>query len=753
MGSDDVSLTGGTAVFTTKHAGTGKPVTANGFGLAGTDAANYVLSPTTAATTANIARLAITVTAATDSREYDGTNLSAAVPTTPAGSIQTGDVAAFTQTFDNKNIGTGKTLNPAGAVNDGNGGLNYLVSFQPVTTGEITAKALTGSITAANKPYDGNTSATITSRTLDGVIGTEDVDYVGGTATFDSRNAGTGKTVNATGLSLDGLDAGNYTVNTTASTTANISQLPITVTAVTDSKTYDGTATSDETPAVSVNAIILPDVANFTQAFDNKNAGTGKTLTPSGSVTDGNSGANYLVSFVPVTTGTIEQRTLTVTASASSRPYDGTRAASVTLSDDRVTDDVFTVSYVDALFSDKNAGTNKTVTVSGLSLSGADGGNYVLAATSATATADITPVTLTGHFTAANKFYDGGTAATIVTRTLTGTFGTDDVSLVGGTATFSDKHAGVGKTVTGERIQPHRRRRHQLRAGLEHADHQREHRPAAGHGDGRREEQGLRAGGSAADVLRLERDRGGGRPVQRRADEDAGRGSGKLGHPARHADARAELQFVVHRRQPDHQSVEPVRLLPARRHAHRRHDPQLDQGRPDRAAQVRDLRGRGGEDRRQRRAELQPGRGGVPKHPDDRRCGAHDHRWHGTPLRRLRGPVHSELADAKDRGQVLQGDDDRRGRRLQADRLLQDEVDRTRPISPGSFVTTPATPRAHRRRAVAGSFTVQTCTGHPSRRAAATKRRVGTGSPRWRIGTLRSRYRGCGSRRRNSTAR
>ena len=41
------------------------------------------------------------------------------------------------------------------------------------------------------------------------------------------------------------------------------------------------------------------------------------------------------------------------------------------------------------------------------------------------------------------------------------------------------------------------------------------------------------------------------------------------------------------------------------------------------------------------------------------------------------------------------------------------------------LVTIPATPRAHRRRAVAGSSTVQTCTGQPSARAAATKRRVG----------------------------
>jgi len=50
--------------------------------------------------------------------------------------------------------------------------------------------------------------------------------------------------------------------------------------------------------------------------------------------------------------------------------------------------------------------------------------------------------------------------------------------------------------------------------------------------------------------------------------------------------------------------------------------------------------------------------------------------------------------------------------------------------SSGTFVTIPATPRPHKVRAVAGSFTVQTCTGQPSPRAAATNARVGTGSPR-----------------------
>ena len=45
------------------------------------------------------------------------------------------------------------------------------------------------------------------------------------TGTFDTKNAGTGKTVNASGLSLSGGDAGNYNLTpTTATATADISK-------------------------------------------------------------------------------------------------------------------------------------------------------------------------------------------------------------------------------------------------------------------------------------------------------------------------------------------------------------------------------------------------------------------------------------------------------------------------------------------------------------------------------------------------
>jgi surface-anchored protein len=92
----------------------------------------------------------------------------------------------------------------------------------PITQFTISPALLLGSITAANKPFDGNTIASILTRALTGVLGADQVIYQNGTATFDTAAVGSGKTVTTTGLSLGGADAANYTVNTTAVTTASI---------------------------------------------------------------------------------------------------------------------------------------------------------------------------------------------------------------------------------------------------------------------------------------------------------------------------------------------------------------------------------------------------------------------------------------------------------------------------------------------------------------------------------------------------
>ena len=99
-------------------------------------------------------------------------------------------------------------------------------------------------------------------------------------------------------------------------------------------------------------------------------------------------------------------------------------------------------------FADKNAGANKAVTVSGYTLAGLDAGNYVVTQPSGL-TASIARAALTvSGITAADKAFDGSTAATVSTAnaTLAGKFGSDDVTLAS-TGQFSDAAAGVGKTV------------------------------------------------------------------------------------------------------------------------------------------------------------------------------------------------------------------------------------------------------------------------------------------------------------------
>ena len=62
-----------------------------------------------------------------------------------------------------------------------------------------------------------------------------------------------------------------------------------------------------------------------------------------------------------------------------------------------------------------------------------------------TTTANITPKSIVGDFTAASRVYDGTTSANVLTRTVVPLTG-DSLSLTGGTATFADKNVGTGKT-------------------------------------------------------------------------------------------------------------------------------------------------------------------------------------------------------------------------------------------------------------------------------------------------------------------
>ncbi len=117
----------------------------------------------------------------------------------------------------------------------------------------------------------------------------------------------------------------------------------------------------------------------------------------------------------------------------------------MTLTDNALTGDVVTDAYTSASFANKNVGTAKTVSVSGISISGGDAANYHLTNTSDTTAANITQRDLTVAAHGVNKVYDGTTAAT-VTLTTNAVSG-DAVTAAYTTAVFDNKNVGTAKIV------------------------------------------------------------------------------------------------------------------------------------------------------------------------------------------------------------------------------------------------------------------------------------------------------------------
>ncbi|MBL8999357.1 MAG: filamentous hemagglutinin, partial [Gemmatimonadetes bacterium] len=158
-----------------------------------------------------------------------------------------------TASFSDANAGIAKTVTATGySLADGaNGGLasNYeLTSTSATTTADIARKVLSVSgLAAAGKTYDGSASVSITDwGSVATGVGSETLTLNHGSASFADANAGTGKTVTATGYALaDGSNGGlaaNYDLSSTsATTTADIARKALTVAGLTAAgKTYDG---------------------------------------------------------------------------------------------------------------------------------------------------------------------------------------------------------------------------------------------------------------------------------------------------------------------------------------------------------------------------------------------------------------------------------------------------------------------------------------------------------------------------------
>ncbi len=123
------------------------------------------------------------------------------------------------------------------------GDATFTTSVSTTFAYSVMAKSLTiTGVTASNKVYDGNASATLTGGFISsGVVGSETVTIIPGTGTFASPGAGTWA-VTATGYFLGGANAGNYTLSGQPSVpNATIAPRPI---QLIGARTYNGTLTA-----------------------------------------------------------------------------------------------------------------------------------------------------------------------------------------------------------------------------------------------------------------------------------------------------------------------------------------------------------------------------------------------------------------------------------------------------------------------------------------------------------------------------
>jgi hypothetical protein len=204
----------------------------------------------------------------------------------------------------------------------------------------VTPKPLTlTGVTAANKTYDGTTTATITAGSIAGLAATATdgkfylgdtlaFNATGTTATFADKNVGTGKAVTASGGSLSGTDAGDYTLSSpTLTTTANITAKQLTLAGSSGiSKTYDGTTAMASGVAGygTLGGLISGDAVTVSGApvFGQANAGTGLSIARGTVGIAGADAGNYTIGGAFWTNGTdntIAKAPLTLTANDASK--------------------------------------------------------------------------------------------------------------------------------------------------------------------------------------------------------------------------------------------------------------------------------------------------------------------------------------------------------------------------------------------------------------------------------------------------
>ena len=335
----------------------------------------------------------------TGTRSYNGSNLADAGIFT-LGNLVPGETLTLTGNgfLESKNVVTdGPVIVGTLALADGSGQAgNYTLSGGSKAA-TITPATLTISASGVDKVYDATRSAMVVFS--DNRFGSDQL-TVSGSALFDDKNAGAGKPIQVSGISLSGADAGNYTFNTAASTAATISPKSLTVSSITaQDRVYDGTTSAVLTGGVITSGVIPGDavtISSLSGRFSDGNVGNDKQVTCSGGNLGGADGLNYQVTSPDTAIASITPRPLTITPDAASRVYGEASPAYGTVSGDNLAPgDTLGVSPVTTpAQTTSNVGTY-ALTPNVVTFSAGLAGNYLVSYADGTLSVTPRPLTIT----------------------------------------------------------------------------------------------------------------------------------------------------------------------------------------------------------------------------------------------------------------------------------------------------------------------------------------------------------------------
>ena len=464
LAGDDVSVSGApSAQFSTKNAGDNIPVVISSLALSGADATNYSASNITGVV-AKIKPALLTATATDYTKVYDGTTNASTELTITAGLVGSETVRATgTATLNSKDVDEANgLLVTATSLADGlNGGLasNYSLFAGQVSSATVTPKALSASVSAPQKVYDGSAAYTPTLNITSGLVGTETVN-VRGSGTFNSKDVAASNTLTVQSIQLDdgsnGGLASNYSLSAGQTVAARILPAQLTASLTAPDKVYDGTRTAAPTLAIASGLIGTETVnVNATALFNSKDV-LAANLVRVNAVTlqDGSNGglaSNYNLDPTQSVAARITPAPLSASVVAPSKVYDGTTnaTAAFTITSGLMGTEQLNVTGV-ARFNSKDVVSANLLTVQSVVLAdGANGGqgsNYSLAA-GQTVAGNITPAPLTASVTAPSKVYDGSVLAKPVVSISSGLIGSENLNIVAA-GSFNSKDVDLASRIT-----------------------------------------------------------------------------------------------------------------------------------------------------------------------------------------------------------------------------------------------------------------------------------------------------------------